>query len=488
MKRDDFGLYRGYGLYIDGQWRPAGDGGVREVIDPTNVEVVGWIPAATAADLDAALAAAKAGFALWKKTSPWERAAVLRRSAELVRARVDAIATLMSTETGKPLAQARGELSDAADQFDWYAGETQRIYGQNFQGRVPEVRMQVRFEPVGVVAAFSAWNFPALLPSRKIGAALGAGCSIIVKPASEAAGSCMAIVQALHDAGVPKGVVGLVTGDSSFISEYLVRSPVVAKVSLTGSTAVGRRLLQLAADGIKRVTMELGGHAPVLVFEDADVELAAEQSARFKYRNCGQVCASPSRFYVHESLYPRFCARFAEVASALRVGPGLAPETEVGPMANRRGLDNALRLIDDAVAQGARLIAGGRRPAHLAGSTGYYLAPTALADVPESALVMRQEPFGPVAPIASFRTFDEVIEKANGTPYGLASYLFSRSLATVTLASEALEAGMVGVNDFAIAAAELPFGGVKESGMGREGGSIGIRDYLEPKYIRTRLA
>jgi succinate-semialdehyde dehydrogenase/glutarate-semialdehyde dehydrogenase len=487
MKRDDFGLYQGYGLYIDGAWRPAANGEAREVIDPTNEEVVGWIPNATAADLDAALAAAQAGFRQWRKTSPWERAAVLRRTADLIRARSAEIATLMSTETGKPIAQAKGELSDAADQFDWYAGETQRIYGQTFQGRVPEVRMQVRFEPVGVVAAFSAWNFPALLPSRKIGAALGAGCSIIVKPASEAAGSCMAIVQALHDAGVPKGVVNLVTGDSSFISEYLVRSPIVAKVSLTGSTAVGRRLLQLAADGIKRVTMELGGHAPVLVFEDADVELAAEQSARFKYRNCGQVCASPSRFYAHESLYPRFCERFAEVARSLRVGPGLAPETEVGPMANRRGLDNALRLIDDAVAQGSRLIAGGLRPAHIAGDKGYYLAPTALADVPESALVMRQEPFGPVAPIAPFSTFDEVIAKANSTPYGLASYLFSRSLSTVTLASEALEAGMVGVNNFAIAAAELPFGGVKESGMGREGGSLGLRDYLEPKYIRTRL-
>ncbi|MDP3084863.1 MAG: NAD-dependent succinate-semialdehyde dehydrogenase [Rubrivivax sp.] len=487
MKRDDFGLYRGYGLYLDGQWRPAADGGVREVIDPASEEVVGWIPAATAADLATALASAQRGLALWRQTSPWERAKLLHRTADLVRARVDAIATMMSTETGKPLAQAKGELSDAADQFDWYAGETQRIYGQSFQARVPEVRMQVRMEPVGVVAAFSAWNFPALLPSRKIAAALGAGCSIIVKPASDAAGSAMAIVQALHDAGVPAGVVGLVTGDSSFISETLVRSPVVAKVSLTGSTGVGRRMLQLAAEGIKRVTMELGGHAPVLVFEDADVELAAEQSARFKYRNCGQVCASPSRFYVHDSLYTRFCERFAEVAGSLKVGPGLDPSTDVGPMANRRGLDNAHKLIDDALAQGARLIAGGRRPAQLAGDKGYYLAPTALADVPAGALIMRHEPFGPVAPIARFGSFDEAIALANSTPYGLASYLFSRSLKTVTLASEAIEAGMVGVNDFAIAAAELPFGGVKESGMGREGGAFGIRDYLEPKYIRTRL-
>lgn len=487
MSNDSLGLYREYGLYIEGQWRAASDGAVRDVIDPTNEEVIGHIPAATQADLDAALASAKQGLAQWRKTSPWERAALLHRTADLMRSRSDASARLMSIETGKPLAQAKGELSDAADQFDWYAGETQRIYGQTFQARAPEIRMHVRFEPVGVVAAFSAWNFPALLPARKIGAALGAGCSIIVKPASEAAGSAMAIVQALHDAGLPPGVVSLVTGDSRFISEYLIQSPTIAKVSLTGSTGVGRHMLRLAAENIKRVTMELGGHAPVLVFEDADVEQAADQCARFKFRNCGQVCASPSRFYVHESLYARFCEIFTGVTRGLKIGPGIQEGIDVGPMANKRGLDNAHRLIDDAIEQGARLLIGGGRPVDLPGEKGYYLAPTALADVPASALIMHQEPFAPVAPIAPFSTFDEAIALANSTSYGLASYLFSRSLKTVTMASEAIEAGMVGVNDIAIAAAEMPFGGVKESGMGREGGSLGIRDYLEAKYIRTRL-
>lgn len=487
MKRDDLGLYRGYGLYIDGQWRSAQDNAVREVLDPASEEVVGYIPAASAADLDAALASARAGLKLWRNTSPWERAGVLQRTAAIMRGRLDALAVLMSTETGKPLMQSRGELSDAADQFEWYAGETQRIYGHTMQARVPEVRMQVRFEPVGVVAAFSAWNFPALLPSRKIAAALGAGCSVIVKPASEAAGSAMAVVQALHEAGLPAGVVNLVTGDSSAISEYLVASPVVAKISLTGSTAVGRRLLKLAADGIKRVTMELGGHAPVLVFEDADVEAAAEQCARFKYRNCGQVCASPSRFYVHESIAERFAARFAEVARGLKVGPGLDPSTEVGPMANRRGLDNAHRLVADALSHGARLLAGGGRPAGMPGDKGYFLAPTVLDRVPDNAAVMNDEPFAPVAPIAPFANFDDAIARANGTRYGLASYLFTRSLKTATLASEALEAGMVGINELAIASAEMPFGGVKDSGMGREGGMLGIRDYLEPKFIKTRL-
>lgn len=487
MKSENFGLYRDYGLYIGGAWCAASDGAVREVFDPTNEEVLGWIPAAGQVDLDAALSSAQQGFAAWRRTSPWERAAILRRSADLIRSRVDDSSRLMSIETGKPLSQARGELSDAADQFDWYAGETQRIYGQSTEARLPEVRMQVRYEPVGVVAAFSAWNFPALLPSRKIAAALAAGCSVIVKPASEAAGSCMAVVQALHDAGLPPNVVNLVTGDSSFISEYLLRSPIVAKVTLTGSTGVGKRLLHLSADSVKRVSMELGGHAPVLVFEDADVAYAAEQCARFKYRNCGQVCASPSRFYVHESLYAAFCQRFAEVANSLKVGPGVDPATEVGPMANRRGLDNAQRLIADALVHGARLIAGGGRPAGVAGDKGFYLAPTALADVPQAALIMHQEPFAPVAPIAPFSTFDEAIQLANSTAYGLASYLFSNSLKTATLASEAIQAGMVGVNELGIASAEMPFGGVKESGMGREGGALGIRDYLEPKFVRTRL-
>lgn len=487
MKREEFGLYREWGLFIGGQWRSASDGGVREVIDPATEGILGWIPVATAADLDAALASAQEGFEQWRRTSPWERAAVLRRAADLIRSREAAIGRLMSQETGKPLAQACGETRDAADQFEWYAGESQRIYGQAIESRLPEVRMHVRYEPVGVVAAFSAWNFPALLPSRKIAAALAAGCSIIVKPASEAAGSCMAVVQALVQAGCPVGAVNVVTGDSRFISEYLVRSPIVCKISLTGSTAVGRQMLHLAADGIKRVSMELGGHAPVLVFEDADVEYAAEQCARFKYRNAGQVCASPSRFYVQESIYPRFCEKFAEVTKTLKVGPGLDPDTQVGPLANRRGLENTQRLVADALDRGAQLLAGGGRPPEIRGTKGYYFAPTALAGVADDALIMHQEPFGPVAPIASFASFDEAVAKANSTEYGLASYLFSRSLKTATLASEAIRAGMVGVNELAIAGAEMPFGGVGASGMGREGGALGIRDYLEAKFVKVRL-
>lgn len=485
MKREQLGLYADYGLYIDGVWRAAAGGAVREVQDPATEDVVGVIPVAQQEDLDAALSAAQRAFRSWSKTSPWERAAILRRAAENLRARADQVALLMSSESGKPLAEARGETGAAAEQFEWYAEEAKRIYGQTIEARESDVRMAVRYEPVGVVAAFTAWNFPALLPARKIAAALAAGCTVVVKPASEAAGSCMALVQALADAGLPAGAVNLVTGDSGFISEYLLRSPIVRKASLTGSTPVGRRLLQLAAPGIKKVSMELGGHAPVLVFEDADVEHAIAMCASFKFRNCGQVCASPTRFYVHESIYQRFSEGFAAAAAKLRVGPGLDPATQMGPLANRRGFEHATRLVEDAVHNGARLLTGGSRPQGI--DKGFFFSPTVLQDVPQHAAIMQQEPFGPIAPVASFSTFEQAIELANSTPYGLASYLFSRSLKTATMASEAIEAGMVGINEIGIASAEMPFGGVKESGMGREGGSIGTRDYLEAKFIKTRL-
>jgi succinate-semialdehyde dehydrogenase/glutarate-semialdehyde dehydrogenase len=295
----------------------------------------------------------------------------------------------------------------------------------------------------------------------------------------------MSIVQALHDAGLPPGVVNLVTGDPAFISEHLVRSPIIRKISLTGSVPVGKRLLALAAEGVKRVSMELGGHAPVLVFDDVDVEKAAEVCARTKFRNCGQVCISPTRFYVHERIYDRFGETFAKITRALKIGPGLDAGTEVGPMTNKRGLERAATLVEDAKKKGARLLTGGGRPAGF--SRGYYFEPTVLADVPDAARIMSEEPFGPIAPLTRFSSFDEVVARANAAAVGLAGYVFSSSLKTATLASEALEVGMVGVNELLLASAEMPFGGVKESGYGREGGALGIRDYLEPKFIKTRL-
>ena len=485
MEKMNFGLYKDYGCFINGKWVLASDLQVKEVSSPVTGELIGLIPAATESDLQAALDSAQKGFKTWRAISPWDRSAILRKTADLLRERNSQYAILMSTETGKPIAQAEGEWRDAADQFEWYAEETKRIYGQTIEARLPEIRMGVRMEPVGVVAAFSAWNFPALLPARKLAAALAAGCSVILKPAGEAPGSGMAIIQTLMDAGLPVDVVNLVTGDSRKISQYLVESPIVKKVTLTGSTAVGREILQLAANGIKKVSMELGGHAPVIVFEDADIEAAAEMCARFKFRNCGQVCASPSRFYVHASHYQRFCDVFAAFAKAMVIGDGLNPDVGMGPMINARGLNHVQNLIADAIDKGAKLLAGGSAPAGF--SKGNFIAPTVLSDVPDNARIMIDEPFGPIAPVASFVDFDEVIERANSTPYGLASYLFTTSLKTAALASERIEAGMVGINELAIASAEMPFGGVKQSGIGREGGAFGIQDYLEPKFIKTRL-
>lgn len=478
-------MYHDLRLYIGGEWRDAGDGATRPVTDPATEETLGVIAAATEADIDAALAAAQRGFETWRRTGTWDRAKLIRHVAELVRSRAERIATLMSLETGKPIGEAMGEVGAAADQFEWYAEETKRIYGQIIEGRTQDSRMAVIYQPVGVVAAFTAWNFPALLPARKIAAALGAGCSIIVKPAGECPASCAALVEACHDAGIPEGVVNFLTGSSDLIATRLVTSPIVRKVSLTGSVPVGKQILHLAADGVKKVSMELGGHGPVLVFGDVDAEKVAETCARTKFRNCGQVCISPTRFYVQEDRYEAFAGRFAEVAKSLRLGRGLDEGVEMGPLANRRGLETIKSLVEDATSRGAEVLAGGNVPAEM--NRGYFFEPTVLGRVPDDARIMHEEPFGPVAPITTFRTYSEVIERANSLPFGLAGYVFSNDLSLATRAYEDLEVGMVGVNEMLLATAEAPFGGVKESGMGREGGSLGILDYVTPKYVKIKL-
>lgn len=479
-------MYQDVNLFIRGDWRPASDKATRPVTDPATEEALGTIAVATDADVDAALDAAKAGFEVWRRTGTWDRAAKIRKVADLIRERQAQIARLMSLETGKPLAESMGETGAAADQFEWFSEETKRIYGQTIGSRTPDSRMTVIYQPVGVVAAFSAWNFPALLPARKLAAALAAGCSIIIKPAGETPACCAALVQACQDAGIPEGVVNMLTGDSSRIAAHLIRSPIVRKVSVTGSVPVGKQILSLAAEGVKKVSMELGGHGPVVVFDDFDPVRAADICAPTKFRNCGQVCISPTRFYVHENSYDAFANRFAEIARSLKIGRGLDEGTQVGPMANRRGLDNIRRMTDDAVARGAELLAGGKPPAGF--NKGYYIEPTVLGRVPDDALVMTEEPFGPIAPITTFRDYDEVIERANSLPFGLAGYVFSMNLGTATRAYEDLQLGMVGVNEMLLATAEAPFGGVKESGMGREGGSLGIHDYLDPKYVKINLA
>jgi succinate-semialdehyde dehydrogenase/glutarate-semialdehyde dehydrogenase len=478
-------MYAKYGLLIDNSWRPAASGRTMPVFSPATEDQIGEVPSAASEDVAAVLASAVRGFATWKAMSAWDRARIMRKGAELIRERNETIARMMSAETGKPLAEARAETNGAADQYEWYAEEAKRVYGQTIPGRSAEQRLTVIFQPIGVCLSLSAWNFPALLPSRKIAAALAAGCSVVARPASEAPGSCFAIAEALVDAGLPPGVLTVITGPAAKLAEELIASPVIRKVSLTGSVAVGKSVLKQCAEGVKRASMELGGHAPVIVHRDADPAASAKAAASAKFRNAGQVCISPTRFYVHESLKQPFETAFVDVAKGIVVGDGLKDGVTMGPMIRARAVDGALALVEDAVAKGARLLHGGRRPAHL--NKGHFLEPTVLADVPDDARIMIEEPFAPIAPITTFSEEDEVIERANALPFGLAAYVFSNDAERAQRTAERLESGMVGINEMLLAAAEAPFGGIKESGYGREGGALGIKDYLEPKFIRHKL-
>jgi len=474
-------MYDQYGLYIGGRWRPAASGATYPVIDPGTEEMLGEAPSAGPEDAEAAIAAAADGMRVWRAKNAWERGAILRRAADLMTERKDAMARAIALEVGRPLAACGGEVQLAIDQFHWYAEETKRLYGQIVESRLPGGRIGVTYEPVGIVAAFSAWNFPVVLPARKIAPALAAGCSVIVRPSEEAPGGAMILIGCLHDAGVPPGAVNLLTGKASVISPVLMGSPAVRKVSLTGSTAVGIRLLKEAADTVKRVSMELGGHAPVIVFDDVDARSVAAMAAQSKYRNTGQVCVSPSRFYIHETVKESFVDSFVEATRKLKLGHALEPDSEVGPLTTRKRLEAVEALVEDTKASGARLLAGGRRPAGF--NRGYWFEPTVFDDVADDARVMVEEPFGPIAPITGFRDFDEVMDRANALEMGLASYVFTRSLKRAHEAVDALEAGMVAVNTFALATAEAPFGGIKQSGYGREGGSQGILDYMNVKYM-----
>ena len=478
-------MYHDINLFIDGKWRTSSDNSTKPVTNPSNEEIIGATAVASVTDIEETLSSAAKGFNIWRNTGTWDRAAKIRKVADLMRERQEEIAKLMTLETGKPLAESKGETLAAADQFEWYSEETKRIYGQIIEARTSDSRMSVIYQPVGVVAAFSAWNFPALLPARKIAAALAAGCAIIIKPAGETPACCAAIVQACNDAGIPPGVVNFLTGMSDKIAKQLIQSPIVRKVSVTGSVPIGKEILKLAAEGVKKVSMELGGHGPVLVFDDYDAEKAAEICAATKFRNCGQVCISPTRFYVHEKSYKAFSECFSQVAQSLKIGDGLDEGVQVGPMANRRGLETIQNMTKDAIDRGAELLCGGKAPVGF--NKGYFVEPTVLGNVPDDALVMNEEPFGPIAPITTFSEYEDVISRANSLPFGLAGYVFSNDLSVSTRAYEDLEVGMVGVNEMLLATAEAPFGGVKESGMGREGGTLGIHDYLDPKYVKIKL-
>lgn len=449
------------------------------VINPASGETVGEIPVATIADLDNALDAAGSAYRSWRKVSAFDRYAILRRAAALMRERALGIAHLMTLEQGKPVADSMAEVHGAADIFDWYAEEGRRAYGRIIPSRTSGVRSLVFREPIGPVAVFTPWNFPITIPARKIAAALAAGCSCIAKPAEETPSPTLAIAQALADAGLPDGVLNIVLGVPDQISTHLIASPVIKKISFTGSTRVGKHLAKLAAEGVKPATLELGGHAPTIVFADADVEKAAEMTARSKYRNAGQICITPTRFYLHEAIHDRFVARFREVAASLRLGDGLDPQTQMGPLANVRRIDAMESLVSDAKRCGARIELGGERH----GERGYFWRPTILTDVPNEARIMNEEPFGPVAATRRFKDFDEVVAEANRLPFGLSAYAFTRDTTTATRIGDELESGMVGINHMVLTTPETPFGGVKESGYGSEGGPEGLDSYLVTKFV-----
>jgi succinate-semialdehyde dehydrogenase / glutarate-semialdehyde dehydrogenase len=470
-------------LFIGGEWVAKGSRKSQPVVSPATGATIGELPHASTEDLDRALAAAQESYPKWRALAPHERGRILRKAADLLRERTEHIARIATLEEGKTLAETRWEVGLAAEIFDWYAEEGRRAYGRVLPQRMPGVRMTVVKEPVGPVAGFAPWNFPIGNPARKIGSALGAGCTVIVKPAEETPASALEVARALQDAGLPKGVLSVVFGVPAFVSTHLINSPVIRAISFTGSIPVGKQLMKLAADGMKRTTMELGGHGPVLVFDDVDVDQVLDLSVMAKYRNAGQVCVSPTRYYVHEKIYRRFVEGFAARAKAWRVGDGLDATSQMGPMANPRRISAMEMFIGDARSHGGTVQAGGG-PLKVDGKpNGFYHQPTVLSDVPNEARIMNEEPFGPVAIVNPFSKFEEAIAQANRLPYGLAAYAFTRSSRTVNLLGEQLEAGMIGINSYQISVPESPFGGVKESGHGSEEGIEGLEACLVTKFI-----
>ena len=477
-------MYSDVSLFIDGTWSGSAAGKTIAVLNPARGEPIGKVAHAEEADLDRALAAAAKGFETWRKISAYDRAKIMRKAANLMRERVEATARIMTTEQGKPLAEARGETALAGDIIEWFAEEARRAYGRVVPARAAGIYQLVVKEPIGVAAAFTPWNFPINQAVRKISAALAAGCSIVIKGPEETPASCAELVRAYADAGVPEGVINLVFGVPGDISSYLIPHPIVRKISFTGSTAVGKQLAALAGAHMKRVTMELGGHAPAIVFEDADVEAATKILSANKFRNAGQVCIAPTRFLVQEKVYDDFVDRFVAVAKGMKVGDGLDPATQMGPLAHERRVAAMEGFITDAVQKGAELVTGGKR----IGNKGYFFEPTVLTNVPQTARAMNEEPFGPVALIAPFREIDDAVKEANRLNYGLAAYAYTRSAKTANAVANAVETGMISINHHGLALPEVPFGGVKDSGYGSEGGLEAIEAYLVTKFVSQASA
>ena len=472
-------MYSDVSLFIDGAWTEAASGRTLTVLNPATGEALGTLAHAGRDDLDRALAAAEKGFAAWKKVSAFERGKVLRKAAGLIRERIETIARLMTMEQGKPLIEAKGELMVAADVIEWFAEEAKRAYGRVIPARAEGVYQLVVKEPVGPVAAFTPWNFPVNQAVRKLSAAFAAGCSVILKGPEETPASCAELVRAYADAGLPAGVVQLVFGVPAEISEYLIPHPVIKKISFTGSTAVGKQLAALAGLHMKRVTMELGGHAPAIIFADADIEAASRILATNKFRNAGQVCVSPTRFLVHEKIYENFVGKFVAIAEKQKIGNGLDADVTMGPLANPRRVAAMEGFIADAVQHGATIRTGGKR----IGNVGNFFEPTVLSELNRDMRVMNEEPFGPLALMVPFKEFDEAIEEANRLPFGLAAYAYTSSAKTANAVAAAVESGMMSINHHGLALPEVPFGGIKDSGYGSEGGTEAMEAYLNTKFI-----
>ncbi|QNN64270.1 NAD-dependent succinate-semialdehyde dehydrogenase [Sphingomonas rhizophila] len=464
-------------LFIDGSWRSGEGRGTHDVVNPVSGSGIAALPLATKADIDEALAAANRSWPEWRATDVEKRAAILHKTADLLKERADHIASILTQEQGKPVGEARLEVLGSASMFSWYAEEIKRDYGRTLVRPSGQRSIVIR-QPVGPTATFTPWNFPIYLLAKKVAAALAAGCTVISRPPQETPGCTGELFRALADAGIPNGVAQLVHGEADLVSRTLIGSPVIRKVSFTGSVPVGKHLMKLAADDMKRITLELGGHAPVLIFDDCDLDKTLDMVVPQKFRNAGQVCVSPTRFYVQESIYDAFLKGFAERTAKVKVGDGLLPDTKMGPLANDRRPEAIAELVGDAEAHGARVLAGGHK-----GDSGFFFQPTLLGDVPSDARIMNEEPFGPVAVTARFSTFDEAIEQANRLPFGLAAFAFTENGRRANLLGDAIESGMVGINSFAISTADAPFGGVKDSGFGSEGGKEGLESYQVVKAI-----
>ena len=478
-------MYEKFGQFINGEWKKSSKGETYEVVNPANEEIIGSASKASSEDIQLALKSAENGLEIWKNTSPWERSKIIRKISELLRKKTDVLAKWLTLEVGKPLTEAAGEIGGAADIFEWNSEETKRIYGETLQSRFPNTRIHVYYQPVGVVAALVPWNFPIILASRKISTALAAGCSVIVKPDVITPGSVMELVNICKEAGVPPGVINLLSGDPAFISDQLLSSDIIKKVSITGSTRVGKLILKKAADKVQRVTMELSGHSPFIVFDDVDINKVTDMAITAKFRNNGQVCISPGRFYIHESKKDQFAKLMVEKTKKLKIGNGMEKDVNLGPLTTKKRLEEIEQLVETTKKEGGRILSGGKRPSGF--NKGFYYEPTVFDNIKDDFTITKQEPFGPLVPILTFKKFDEVVERSNNNELGLASYIYTNDMEKANKASELMETGTVAVNTPVVAVAEAPFGGIKQTGYGREGGSMAIKDYLNIKYTHMGI-